>query len=51
MYYSSVINAEAFLQTIKNLPGQIEKDPKQMLDLANTIEKSYSSEVKLLRCV
>jgi len=51
MFYSSVIDAEAFLQTIKNLPGQIEKDPKQMLDLANTIEKSYSSEAKLLAAI
>lgn len=51
MFYSSVIDAEAFLQTIKNLPGQIEKDPKQMLDLANAIEKSYSSEAKLLAAI
>jgi len=47
-YYASVINAEEFSQIIKELPGNIEKDPKSMMELANIIEKSYSGEGKLL---
>lgn len=50
-YYSSVINAEEFLQVIKDLPGIIERDPKYLIALANAIEKSYATDLKLISVV